>query len=542
MPVHSGFLVGTTITIPEVDARAITMDSITAPGTPSVPMIANGAGELIRAFADLFYFRIWPIPPVLDVQNPKRNVPIPFLLWNAFLDQVTLNVITPTGDTGLSIDMVVTTVFNRLDLQTVNVTIGDTAPFEIDETYDFDFGVGSALVRFIAILADILPLQAENDIVEELEWLTDVQTNYDGSENRIALRMRPRRTFGIEITILSDADRKILYDKLFKAVNLDMYVGSYQYQSRLKVATVPADNKLYTNVRRADLRVGEDVMIITKQGEQFLYEIQGVFADHVTTTTAFSQVIPKGSMVCAAFTGRFPNRSGLAMNSIAGEMKLKLLLTDSRPQVAWPDSGVSVPTFDGKPLLLKNPLADGETPELFDAGLEVIDNQTGRPAYYMDWTQPFMEGTRKYLIQTLWDADDIEFWRSFLDAIRGSQKSFYTPTYRQDQVHTVGGVFSQTQIEVDGLTFGSLYDGNEPYMALDIETDIGTYQVKVESSTPTGNTTIIDFIDPIPDDVSLAVVNRVSYLMLVRLGSDKVTLTHRPTHSTVDLALRMAVR
>lgn len=544
MPVKAGFIDGTDMSIYPTFIGPYDIDAFSAPTVPSVPAIAGGTGAIHYAFGELFYFRIWPIPAVIDVQNPKRNIPIPFQIWNAFLAPInTMNNVVAVGSPGVTIDLVNGTDFLRLELKDVTAIIDDTAPFEIDITYTFTFDFGGTVIRLLAVLADILPFQGNEGIVEELEWLTDVQTNWDGTENRIALRMRPRRTLEVEITLLDDVDRKLMYDKLFKTANLDMYIGSYQYQSRLKAATVIADNKLYTNVRRADLRAGESVMIIAKgTNEQFLFEVDQVFADHVTITTAFSQVIPKDSMVCAAFTGRKPNKSSLQMNAIDGNAKLKFLLTDSRPQVAWPNSGVAVPTFYGKTILLKNPLADGETPEIFDVGLETIDNQTGNPAYYSSWNQPFVEGNRKYLIQTLWEVDALEEWRSFLDAIRGQQKTFYTPTYRKDLVYAEGGIFIGNQIEVVGTEYASLYFPNESYRGVQIVTDVGTYNLKVSDAEIVGGNTVVSFVDPITDDISSAIVERISYIMLVRLGSDKVTLTHSPTHTMLELALRMAAR
>ncbi|WP_305016859.1 hypothetical protein [Mycobacterium tuberculosis] len=55
-------------------------------------------------------------------------------------------------------------------------------------------------------------------IQEQFEWLTDILDNHDGTEQRIALRPRPRRKFTMALTLLDDADRKALYDKLYKTI------------------------------------------------------------------------------------------------------------------------------------------------------------------------------------------------------------------------------------------------------------------------------------------------------------------------------------
>lgn len=507
-----------------------------------INLLPAGTGEPLRGFADLFYFRVWMLPPVLDVQNPKRNSPIEFQLWNAYLVDNELEVLTPTNATGVSLDLTPGEIVPALGLQTVVALIGNNAPNQIDALFAFDFAQGDSLLRFIALLADILPIEADSVIVETFEWFTDVMTNYDGSEQRIKVRPRPRRSFGFSVTALDDADRKKLYDKLFKTIALTIIIPSYQYQSRLKQKTVIGDNKLYTNVRRADLRAGENVLIVTKEGQFYLYEVLDVLADHVTITTAFSQVLPKGSIVCGAFEGRLPNKTGLQMQAIAGKSDFNILLTSSRDQLAWPDYAAPIPLFNGKPLLLRRPLAMAEAPELFDAGTEVMDNTTGRPSYFTSWTQPFVEGERQYLIQSMLDQDELEFWRTFLDTIDGRQKTFYTPTYRNDLVREEGTEFLQGEITVHGTEYVSLYAEHEPYRQLELDTSAGVFQVKVATVENLGDSTRITFVDPIAVSVTDAVVNRISYLMLVRLGGDKVSLTHYSQHSIVDLSLRMAVQ
>lgn len=541
-PLKAGFLAGGAIATPQTAANA-SKGTAGALATPPHAILADAASSApLRAFAELFYFRIWAIPAVLDVQNPKRDFPIPFSLWSAYLEPNTLNAITSTGALGLTLDAVPPTTFGRLELRTVHATIGDTAPVQIDATFNFAFDEGTGTLRFLALLADILPILSEDQVVETLEWKTDVLTNYDGSEQRIALRQRPRRTLQVDMLIGDDADRKKLYDKLFKTAALAVITPSYQYQSRLKVATVVGDNKLYTNTRRADLRAGENVIVTTFDGVFFMYEVDTVFADHVTITTAFSQVIDAGAIVCGGFAGHFPNKSGLAMQQLGGKAQLSILITDSRAQVSWPGYVATVPTFNGKPLLLKNPLAVNDAQENFDVGLDTIDNATGKPAYYSSWLQPMIEGERSYLIQSLFNQDDLEFWRTFLDTVRGSQKTFYTPTYRDDLVYKVGTPFLPGEIVVEGTEYATQYFGHAPFNQIEIETSVGTFQLNIASVENLGDSTKLHFVTPIAVDVSHADVTRISYLMLVRLGSDSVSLTHSATSTIVDTSLRMAVQ
>lgn len=537
-PLKAGLLSGGAVAVADTFAGPLgSSDDVLA--TPAHEILPDAAGSLVRAFANIFYFRVWPLPAVLDVQNPKRGLPIEFRIWNAFLEDNNLLTITPTNADGLTLDVAPVDTFTRLELRTAHAVIGPTAPNQIDAFFLFGFEEGHALLRLLAVLADIIPIIAEANLTEKLEWKTDILHNYDGSEQRIALRQRPRRTFGMEYVLTSDTDRKAMYDKLFKTAALTVIAPSYQYQSRLKVSTVIGDNKLYTNTRRADLRAGESVLITSKAGVQYLYEIDLVFADHVVITTAFSQVIDKGAIVCAAFDGRYNGKPSLSMTTLGGKASLGVLLSNPRQQLAWPDVSISIPTFNGRPLLLQRPLAMEDANELFDAGVDMLDNETGKPEYFSAWSQAFVEGGRQYLLQTLFSPDDLEFWRTFLDAVKGKQKSFYTPTFREDLIWDDTSPFLVGELSVKGTEYATLYFGHASYNQLQIETDVGTFELGVETVENFGDRTRIVFSNLIDADVSHATVSRISYLMRVRLGKDEVSFSHYPTHSILDTSIRM---
>lgn len=512
--------------------QAATVASATA-------MPAASSGKLLRGFMDWFYFRIWMIPKVLDAQNPQIGSPIPFRIWNSFLTPNELEGLTSSGSEGLEISIAPEDVLDKLEMRVVTITITEDAPYQIDATYNFDFQFGSSVLRFLAQLADILPIEANAGIQEQFEWLTDILPNYDGTEQRIALRGRPRRTLVVSLTLQDEADRKALYDKLYATIAQSVIVPAYQYQSQLKQDTVIGDNKIYCNPKRADLREGESVILVARDGTFFFYKILDVFEDHVTITTAFSQVIGKrGAKVVGGFTGRMPDNTSLSMNSNGGQAQISIQILDSRSQIAVPDYPVTLPILSDVPLLIRRPLADGEAPESFAAGLEVIDNDTGKPAQFTAWDQRYVSGNRKYLINSLFYKDEMQFWRTFLDYCRGRQKTFLTPTWRADLVQVEGTDTLVSEIEVEGSSYASLYFGSPTYRHLLFETNLGDIPVTVVDAVNNGSSTTIYFNAPIDVDLTGAVISRISYLMLCRLGSDTVTLTHENTYSTIELTLR----
>jgi hypothetical protein len=540
-PVPDGYTDGTAVTIAAAPAGPL-QGVAGALATPAATALANAlSGPPVRGFMDLFYFRIWVIPHIFDAQNPQRNTPIPFSIWNAYLQENAVDSITSENSLGLTLDLTEDDVLAALEIRDVNITITDDAPYSIDALFHFDFALGGSTLRFLASLADILPIDANTGIQEKFDWLTDILDNYNGTEQRIALRPRPRRTFTMSLTLLDDADRKALYDKLYKTIALSIIVPAYQYQTQLKQDTVIGDNKIYCNPVRADLRQGESVILVDKDGLFFYYRIETVNEDHVVISTAFAQVIKKRTTrVVGGFTGRLPDRSSLAMQSRSGQSNLTITMVDSRDQIAYPEypNVVTLPYMGDFPMLLRNPLADSDAPESFEAGIEVIDNQTGKPAQYTAWDQRYISGERNYLINWIFDKDEMQFWRIFLDYCRGQQKPFYTPTYRQDLVPAEGYELLPGQIEVVGAEYASQYFQSPTYKHIEIESTAGTFQVEVSSVENNGSSTVLHFATPIDGALTGATVSRISYLLLCRLGSDSVLFTHNDTYSTLQLTLR----
>lgn len=539
--VKSGFFVGTNIAIatPSRYDTTGTDGALLVSASPTVAGVSSA--EPIRAFADRFYFRIWVVPLVLDAQNPVFGASIPFRIWNAYLTDNEVDLISSVAADGLSIDFDDTAVWSALEYREVNITIGNDAPYQIDATYTFDFQFGSGDLRFLALLADIVPLLPDATISETYEWLTDEIRSYDGSEQRIAVRQRPRRSITLDISILSDADRKLLYDKIYKTIAATVIAPTYQFQAPLKQATVIGDNRIYCNTARADLRAGENVVIVSRTGEFFLYTVDTVLADYVTITTAFAAVIPKGSLVAAGFQARMPNNTAISMLSISGKSSLKLDIVDARDQIAQPGAVVTLDTFGTFPVLNRRPLADSEADESFAMGLEVIDNQIAAPAVYANWSQPYVTGLRRFLIQSMLDITDSEWWRVFLDHCHGKQNSFLLSTWREDLVQVEGSEILVSQIEVEGTAYANQYFESETYKRLEIETDQGTFWVKASGVTNNGASTTIDFSPSLSIDPATVEVIRISYLMLARLGTDTVTFTHNGTHSIVEFPIRAAL-
>lgn len=549
---------GMTFTQPSVNAALPNagnlVTGISAPavaggvGTPVVTTIASVPGVLAGHFLYDFYYRIWVIPTTLLAQNPQYDTPIPFYIWNAYPqpDENNLDLVSGVDADGLTVEGATPAAFGALEYRQMGIVITPDAPGNVDATFTFDFAAGVGFLRFVASIANVLALQFEDGIRVEYAWLTDVLERYDGSEQRLALRERPRRTFGGDIVLTDDADRKALYDQIYKTATGLIVIPMFQHQTPLRAPTVIGDNKIYCNTKRANLRVGGYVLLLKRNGAQVLAKVSAIFADYVEVETAHSEAVAmSGTKVMSAITTRLPDQSGLTMRAKDGTANLIFSEYQAQDTLTHPLATVALTPHYGTPVLERRPLAT-DADEKFSTGLTTIDNETGRPARFTAWDQKYVTGERQYLINTLFDSDDLDYWYTFLEYCRGQQKHFLASTWREDLVWAGVGSFTVNTIEVAGLDYAQLYAEVPTYGNLEIETDQGTFWVKVLAASSGVSSTVITFQDAITadtagnavGDLSVATVTRISYLMTNRLGSDRVSVTHRNTYATLTLNLK----
>lgn len=506
---------------------------------PTFTPLASVVVSLAEEFLLDFYYRIWVIPGTLIAQNPQYDTPIPFYIWNAFPQPIEnpLAGITALNGDGLTIEGDTPAAFRALEYRQMGLIITPDAPGSVDAEFTFDFTLGQGFFRFIASIANVLALEFEDGIRVEHAWLTDVLPRYNGDEQRLALRERPRRTFGGDIVLTSDAERKQLYDQIYKTATGLMVIPMYQHQTPLRAPVVIGDNKIYCNTKRADLRPDGYVVLIKRNGAEILARVDEVFADYVTVDAAHSEAVPiAGTKVMSAVTTRLPDNSGLVMRAKDGNASLQFAEVQAQDTLLHPLAVVELDMYAGLPVLTKRPLAD-DGDEKFSTGLTTIDNETGRPARFTAWDQKYVRGSRSYLINTQFSPEDLDYWFAFLEHCRGQQRPFFASTWREDLVPS-GNEFTSSSLEVIGNEYAQLYWGTETYANLEIVTSAGTHYVAVSNVVTVGSNARLEFSSAIPGDLTGVTIERVSYLMKMRLGEDKVSILYRNTFAILSLALK----
>lgn len=383
---------------------------------------------------------------------------------------------------------------------------------------------------------EVFPYSVAGTVIETLSWLTDVLKNYDGTDQRIALRPRPRRSLTYNLSLVNDAERKRIYDMYRYSATRIVYAPGYHEQAFLKSKVLAGADLLPCNVERLAVRDGLAILLQQQNGIQEIYRAQKHTADSIKSNRPMTQDMARGTQIVPLWPARIRGLSTMSMNSISGQSEITLDIQEYRPSEAWPDRPVSLTEFETYPILDKRPTSLNAE-DSFDAGIELIDYETGLQLFKTAWDEVYVASSRQYLCNRIFDYEDMQWWRTFFDYCCGAQRPFLVPTWRHDQV--AASPLSQTNITFEGYSYLDFYASSLIYSRIEIETEDGSvYHASIASATPSGDNTVVTFNSSLPSGASGAIVTRVSYLLLSRLGNDEVSLMHEDTITTINLSLR----
>jgi len=371
---------------------------------------------------------------------------------------------------------------------------------------------------------------------ETWTWLTDTLVADDGTEQRIALRDHPRRSFSEKI-IYDDYELvtrhvQFMMDRFGETFVLPLY----HYRVKLTLPPQPNDNYVYFDTSRMDVRPGAYVYLY--DGELFqLCRVVRVFDNRVYVDLPilydFSnnvRVMP--CAVCVAsnntsFDRKNPDYYG-TMTLNAEEVVVTPFIRDGNVQ--------TLTTYDDLPVLNKRPIGT-EFDSAHDTGLERIDYSTGPVSLRNPWKHSQNVLNRRFIVHRR-RPEDLDWWKRLADYAKGSQKPFLLPSGRQDFEIVTPAAQGGKKITVDGIRYGPSFFGHNAFRRIAISSAAGVHYATVWSATREGDKNVLHFTPPYPTGPGWSQGQQVSFLLQVRIGDDKVELEHDRLHSFVDLNLR----
>lgn len=386
----------------------------------------------------------------------------------------------------------------------------------------------------------------EVPVKEMWEWLTDVLTSNDGSEQRIALRGSVPRVTQEARYLFTEASlcRKFRND-LLTALN-EMWVPEWQWATKITAQTLSGGNRIYYTPSHTDIRAGEHVIIAGN-----IYLVSSLQSDGCIFTTNLISDALVNTIIAPVGLANIEDNSSLsryAVNEVL-ESSLTSLYSRARTSMTRPGTSSTVATWNSLPVLDARPLADSNVQDSFMTGQIVIDNKIGKTQTVNNWDYSREGGARTFIVQRTpitepcsTDArKEIDWWRHFLSLCRGGAKKFYMPTFRPDLDPDGAVSDAASNILVHGVEYAqNIYPSFITHRQLEITSTSGTHRCSVTNAVVSGASSRVYISPSLPSGAGWSDIQEISYLPPMRIVGDSVEWEHFGLHSFVKLNVRTA--
>lgn len=406
-------------------------------------------------------------------------------------------------------------------------------------------------IRFTGTRLILFPYRPESGVVEQISWRTNVMRSRDQTEQRHALRVRPRQS--VEFTIAPDLDedvstlRTILFDSQVLNTGVPQWWDIRDIDSAIELPI--GTTVIPCNPDDAMFAAGAAAMIIAPDGTAFDVLIDSVQAGvSVTLDQGTAIAVEIGSAIAPLGTG-YANAVPVFNDAIVNytESRLQFLLTSSE-DIAFTDAEFTASAFtkhptDGKLVLDTPNVVRNRFRHRMEFGRTRTDNSVGQ---ILQFPTDVAGTPKRPNRRSLRGVTEIWQFKKLMHYLRGSWRSFYMPTFRPDLVFSAATLdLADTTVvikDIQASRAGAQAPHRDVYLTVSdgrtftrritgiVDNGDGTETVSLASSFE-GSSEIVNTSDLV-----------LSWAELVRIDGDVVTFVHdRPGKAEVRFNVRGVV-
>ena len=480
--------------------------------------------------SDFYFFeRLHYTPKVIELGNILTSTVVEIEIYNAFRDaSQTFTSATANAGAGVSFSGL-PSLPSEIPSQngvSFDVEVSTIGPPNIDGTLDFVTDPANISIPITGSRVVMFAYQPERPIIEVLEFMTDSIRAADGTEQRIAQRLNPRQSIEMTLRLIEgDERRKAL--TLLKGWHPRVFGIPIWWEARpLGADAASATATITVDTAYMDLRVGS-LAIVWSDSDYFdalqVASFTGstiTFESNLTHNFDSDETLVMPLRVAHAEANLDIQRYLNALQDV----KLKFHVIDN--EVGDIADTAAFDEHNSKVMLDDPNLVDGAavSDNLYRA-ISMIDNLTAPRSQFSTWDSSIPVTNKGFLgnsLQSVWEV------RQLAHALRGSQVSFYLPTFYYDMIVTQDLASGSFLMDIENIGYSNYINGVEPFKSIRIELNDGTVLTRqVESAiiidASTERLTVDVSWDQLYDKDDIA---RVSFLRKVRIADDRVTFEH----------------
>jgi len=477
------------------------------------------SGYKTTHYVDDYYERIHIKPSYINVGNLLTEQVRHFTVWNAFYAPKTLQTVEQLNGEGLTLTQpeAAPTSFAALEERTYTVNVTLSGAPTIDAQYRFQF-LGLDYVGTVRVIGNrvvVFPFLPHLESTERMKWLTDIIKTRRG-EQRIAMRVAPRQEFDCRYTL----------DEL-EFSTLKTIAGGWSFRVWAVPVWIEAEydknitsdaEQIMVDTTTADYRAGGVALIYSDYQTFEVIEIDQVLADRITLVRPVLDSY-QGAAVMPVRFARTPEGVSI-MRTGAGlqEVSARFAVDDNIDLSA---QAPSYPAYKGQPVVTdRSFVLSRSLNERIHRPIVEIDN--GQGTVVVETRQDYTDFARtiNYLAENkaeLWDL------RTWLHSRYGRQKAFYIPSFNRDIQPLEPTTELQTSIQIEPILL-DLYGQLPKAIMIFFKGGETLFRDVIGTQTVNGIATIT--LDSAIGERALEDFDMISFLSLVRLNADTITIRH----------------
>lgn len=495
-------------------------------------------GIALLGFFELYYFRIHINPQRIDFGNVVVEDDTDVIVWNSFtVDTIHLTAVTETDTEGTHLIGTVPDDIPPLAIRTFHVVIDQTGPTSFDSFYQFVFtGIDTNPLELLGQRVNSFPFRHNWTAVynENLEWLTKVYEASNETEQRVKFRSGiPRRSFEQDV-ILTPSGMNLMDMSLVRSMFNALIYGwqdkkfaspIWSDESQLTYDVLAGDIVINLDTTLRSYEVGDYLMFYISPLQYEIGEIQSITDTAITLTRAIHNNWNK------AITSLLPATLARMQAVVDSQEEA---MGKSTAKVTWAVEvsksytrrlgTVSYPTYRGLHVFTRITDASTNAVDSQTRKMIALDNTIASPSYYSK--SKSMRSRVDFRI-VLNGRSDICNFLKFLDFRKGMLKACWFPTWNFDMQLTETIPLGASTMTIRRFGYTNLYANGTNRIDLMIRLKNGTsYYRRITGASESVDhlTETISLDSAIPVQILVTDLDRISFLRLARMDSDKFTL------------------
>lgn len=478
-----------------------------------------------------FYNNMVFNPSEIDLGNLTSVQTRTISLWNGFDVPVSVSQVIGESLAGITLTQPVDAPFTMGPLQEVTYSLSASTdgPAVINGDYRWTIDATDYVIPVTGRRLVLLMVEPNwsSQVIESLEWLTDVIKAYSGKEQRRCLRKNARRKFEFDFMVQGLAAQEF-ENQLWGWQNRPYATPVFTDPCPLTVDLDVGTSVVPLNTLTYSFDAYELAMIIDSSGAYEVVQIAEVSDTILLLSNPTQYAWSKGCTVYPMITARLPTET--PYKRVTGHLiQGKLALSCEVGSIgAYTPTADPVTTFNGYEVITYQPNWSGGIDFSGGFGVRTFDSATGKVDIATREDYAKLSRQHQWLLPS---RAAILAYREMLYRLKGRFGTVYVPTWNSDFTLARAHYASESALYVLPNSFRQLVgvDPNRNKIMIRLKSGVTAY-FTIDTVTADGDYDVLGLTSPFGIEITPDNIVGIHLLLLSRLAADRVELTWHNTN------------